>query len=86
MITFSTCTTYRIILPPKFEVGTFQEEYNCGKLFGRGNFASVYQATQKEKTQEVAVKIITKSKFARRPKLLSSAIQEVGILMSLEAH
>ena len=53
---------------------------------GRGNFASVYQATQKGTTKEVAVKIISKSKFDRRPKMLPSVIQEIGILMSLEAH
>ncbi|KAI7848840.1 kinase-like domain-containing protein [Circinella umbellata] len=77
---------YRIILPPRFEVGTFHEEYNCGKILGRGNFASVYQATQKGTTREVAVKIISKSRFDRRPKMLPSVIQEIGILMSLEAH
>ncbi|KAI7853689.1 kinase-like domain-containing protein [Circinella umbellata] len=77
---------YRIILPPTFEAGTIHEEYNCGKILGRGNFASVYQATKKETTREFAVKIVSKSKLVDRPKLISSIIQEVGILMSLEAH
>ncbi|KAG2214684.1 hypothetical protein INT45_010962 [Circinella minor] len=77
---------YRIILPPNFEVGTFQEEYDCRKILGRGNFASVYLATDKETTGEVAVKIINKSRFERRPKMLPSVIQEISILMSLEAH
>ncbi|KAI9252900.1 kinase-like domain-containing protein [Phascolomyces articulosus] len=77
---------YRIILPPQFEVGTFYEEYDIGEVLGRGNFAKVYKATQKGTTQAVAVKMISKSRFDRRPKMLPSVIQEIGILMSLEAH
>lgn len=56
-----------------------------GRL-GKGSFASVYKAVNKKTERVVAVKVLQKSRFASRPKLLPSIVQEVGILMSLEAH
>lgn len=55
-------------------------------MLGRGNFASVYVAKHEETGREVAVKVLSKSKFDTRPKMLPSIIQEIGILMSLDAH
>ncbi|KAI8137298.1 kinase-like domain-containing protein [Fennellomyces sp. T-0311] len=77
---------YRIILPPQYEVGVFYDDHHLGRLLGRGNFANVYKARNKKTKEIVAVKVISKSKFIRRPKMLPSIIQEVAILMSLENH
>ncbi|KAJ8660352.1 hypothetical protein O0I10_003809 [Lichtheimia ornata] len=77
---------YRIILPPQFEVNTFHEDYHVGEVMGRGHFATVFKAQHKESEREVAVKLINKKKFQSRPKMLLSTIQEMGVLMALEAH
>ncbi|KAI9315967.1 kinase-like domain-containing protein [Dichotomocladium elegans] len=77
---------YRIMMPPRFEVGTFHEDYRIGDLLGRGHFANVLRAVNKSTGRVTAVKVINKSKFSSRPKMLPSIIQEIGILMSLEAH
>ncbi|CDS02704.1 hypothetical protein LRAMOSA00109 [Lichtheimia ramosa] len=77
---------YRIFLPPQFEVGTFHEDYSIGQIIGRGHFASVIKAHHKESNRQVAVKLISKKKFQSRPKMLLSTIQEMGVLMALEAH
>lgn len=53
---------------------------------GRGHFATVFKAQHKESEREVAVKLINKKKFQSRPKMLLSTIQEMGVLMALEAH
>ncbi|KAI7886747.1 Pkinase-domain-containing protein [Lichtheimia hyalospora FSU 10163] len=77
---------YRIFLPPQFEVGTFHEDYKTDDIIGRGHFASVIKAEHKKSGRVVAVKLIKKKKFERRPKMLLSTIQEMGVLMALEAH
>ncbi|CAO3620294.1 unnamed protein product [Cunninghamella blakesleeana] len=82
---------YRVIFPPTFEVIPFHNEYQvCGEV-GRGNFATVFKGFNKsyDKSTEkkyIAAKVIAKSKFQRKPKLLPSVLQEIGILMSLEVH
>ncbi|CAO3641696.1 unnamed protein product [Cunninghamella echinulata] len=86
---------YRVIFPPTFEVIPFHSEYHVVKQIGRGNFATVYKGYHRSyKNNEipeterkyVAAKVISKSKFQKKPKLLPSVIQEIGILMSLEVH
>ncbi|KAI8089035.1 kinase-like domain-containing protein [Halteromyces radiatus] len=83
---------YRIIMPPNFEVVKFHTLYRMGKQLGKGNFATVYKAYDRTELIEgsqpryVAVKCIKKSKLERKPRLLPSIIQEIGILMSLKAH
>ncbi|CAO3588959.1 unnamed protein product [Absidia cylindrospora] len=85
-------TFYRVILPPNFEVAEFHSTYRVGKPLGKGNFATVYKAYNRVEAHEgsqpryVAVKSIKKSKIDKKPRLLPSIIQEIGILMSLEAH
>ncbi|KAI8342863.1 kinase-like domain-containing protein [Chlamydoabsidia padenii] len=84
---------YRILLPPDFEVEEFHQTYLVGSRLGKGNFATVYKAKLRNEVlvegsqpRYVAVKSIKKSKLDRKPRLLPSVIQEIGILMSLEAH
>ncbi|SAL99556.1 hypothetical protein [Absidia glauca] len=83
---------YRILLPPNFEVTEFHSAYRVGRVLGKGSFASVYKASSRHETPEgsqprfVAVKAIRKSRCSQKPRLLPSVIQEIGILMSLEAH
>ncbi|KAF7731938.1 hypothetical protein EC973_007769 [Apophysomyces ossiformis] len=77
---------YRVVLPTQFEVSTFREDHIVGKILGKGNFAAVYEAERKSNGKKVAVKVISKSRFGRKPKLLPSIIEEIGILMSLDAH
>ncbi|KAL0078925.1 checkpoint kinase 2-like protein [Phycomyces blakesleeanus] len=79
-------TCFRVILPPTFEVGTFHEDYKIDNTLGKGYFALVSRAVPKKSGVPVAVKIITKSRCVRKPKMLPSIIQEISILMSLEAH
>ncbi|KAI9027392.1 kinase-like domain-containing protein [Phycomyces nitens] len=79
-------TCFRVILPPTFEVGTFHEDYKIDDTLGKGYFALVSRAVPKKSGVPVAVKIITKSRCVRKPKMLPSIIQEISILMSLEAH
>ncbi|KAG0174931.1 hypothetical protein DFQ30_001831 [Apophysomyces sp. BC1015] len=65
---------------------TFREDHIVGRMLGKGNFAAVYEADRKSTGKKVAVKVISKSRFGRKPKLLPSIIEEIGILMSLDAH
>ncbi|KAI8060174.1 kinase-like domain-containing protein [Gongronella butleri] len=84
---------YRIIFPPKFEAKAFNEVFRMRDKLGEGNFATVFQAYPRREMavpeaerSYVAVKALNKSKFARKPRLLRSLVQEISILMSLEAH
>ncbi|ORY96298.1 kinase-like domain-containing protein [Syncephalastrum racemosum] len=77
---------FRFLVSPNFMARTFHEEYKLGEVLGRGNFATVYFALRKTDKAKVAAKVISKSKFEKRPKMLPSIIHETCILMSLEPH
>ncbi|KAI7870850.1 kinase-like domain-containing protein [Spinellus fusiger] len=84
--THSILLGFRLILPPRYEVGTFNDDYCKESRLGEGSFAAVYRGYQKVSRSLVAIKRIDKSRFARKPKMLPSIIEEISILMSLEAH
>ncbi|KAI7906368.1 kinase-like domain-containing protein [Cokeromyces recurvatus] len=77
---------FRILFPSQYEANTCEHEYKIGRLLGRGNFAGVYHAVHRQTNHVVAVKVINKSRFANKPKLTQSLIQEVGIMMAIEKH
>ncbi|KAI8372871.1 kinase-like domain-containing protein [Radiomyces spectabilis] len=77
---------YRILFPPVFEVGSFDDSYVADKKLGEGYFATVFHAQERNTGKCVAVKRISKSRFNSGRKLLHSILQEISILMSLEPH
>lgn len=56
------------------------------ELLGKGNFASVYRAEDRKTRQVVAIKVIDKSRFALRSKLLKSIVDETVVMMSMQRH
>jgi serine/threonine protein kinase len=59
--------------------------YALTKVLGRGNFASVFLARDKETGQEVAIKVLNKSRLIK-PKQHKSIQTEIGVMMSLQKH
>ncbi|KAG1180278.1 hypothetical protein G6F70_000665 [Rhizopus microsporus] len=77
---------YRIIFPKFYVANVCQDEYEMKELLGRGNFASVYRAEDRKTRQVVAIKVIDKSRFALRSKLLKSIVDETVVMMSMQRH
>lgn len=55
-------------------------------VLGRGNFANVFFATNRSNGSTAAIKVLSKSRFAQKPKMIQAIIQEVSIMMSLKRH
>ncbi|CAO3652762.1 unnamed protein product [Mucor hiemalis] len=77
---------FRILFPPSFDANLCENVYNFNKELGRGNFATVYHAVHTETNEEVAIKMMQKSRFEHKPKFLKSVIQEMSIMMTLVKH
>lgn len=60
--------------------------FNMDRVLGKGNFAIVSHATNRVTGEEVAIKVLFKSRFEKKPKMLESIVEEVSIMMGLRQH
>lgn len=77
---------FRILFPPSFDANLCENVYSFNSELGKGNFATVYHAIHNETNEEVAIKVMQKTRFEHKPKFLKSVIQEMSIMMSLAKH
>ncbi|KAI8094833.1 kinase-like domain-containing protein [Gilbertella persicaria] len=77
---------FRILFPPKYEANTCESEYEFGSLLGSGSFASVRLATHRITKRNYAIKILEKVRFSKKPKMLDSIVNEIGIMNSMTKH
>ncbi|KAI8370743.1 kinase-like domain-containing protein [Choanephora cucurbitarum] len=77
---------FRILFPPRYDATSCEQEYQFGRVLGRGNFATVRHATHRTTRADVAIKVFEKSRFAKRSKMLESIINEVSIMHNMKKH
>ncbi|KAI9228652.1 MAG: kinase-like domain-containing protein [Piptocephalis tieghemiana] len=62
----------------------FHESFELKDQLGKGNFAVVYKAKNRVNGKVVAVKVVDKTKFTHRPRVMAALQREVGLLMTID--
>ncbi|KAI9017731.1 kinase-like domain-containing protein [Gaertneriomyces semiglobifer] len=74
---------YRFIIPKPPQSESLEDKYIMGEILGSGNYSTVRLALDRETEEQVAVKILSKSKIKTQKRFLEHISEEVSLLSGL---